>query len=181
MAKNRKFIISWNNYPKEMTIEKLKDLLINKANVEYLILGYEVGEIEETPHIQGYVRFTNPQHFDSIRKLLKNEDNTYGYLKEAVGNDKQNQTYCSKQNNYIEYGQCIENENNNIDNYYQELIEDIINGVNFIDICKKYSNYVCKHYRDFKQLYNELSNAVDKEKEVIYYKQKTEELLNNEK
>ncbi len=47
---------SWNytlnNYTKE-EVTKLKEL----ENVSYHVLGYEVGEGEETPHIQGFITF----------------------------------------------------------------------------------------------------------------------------
>lgn len=168
MSKTRKFIISWNNYPTHITLEKLKDRLLNKASVEYLILGYEVGEKEQTPHIQGYVRFTNPQHFNSIRKLLENENGTYGYLKEANGNDKANQKYCSKQNNFIEYGLTSDDEEESDSKIEkeQELIDDIINDMPFKDLIKKHSHYILYHYRDFKILYYDLKQLT-KDNKII--------------
>lgn len=158
MGKNRKYIISWNNYPNEITIEKLKEKTVNLAAVKYLILSYEIGKKEKTPHIQGYVHFKNPQHFDSVRKLLDNKNGTFGFLQEAYGSDKDNKNYCSKQGNYIEYGELEEKEEK-IDktNQSKEIIEDIINGVDFITICKKYSYYVCYHYKDFKKMFNDLT------------------------
>lgn len=180
MGKSRKFIISWNNYPKELTLEKLKNKLCEKANVEYLILGYEKGLEKETPHIQGYVRFTNPQHFNSIHKLLENNDGTLGFLQEANGNDIQNKEYCSKQNNFIEYGKPSNySKDEELNEKEQSLIEDILNDIPFIDIVKKHSHYVLYHYRDFKQIYDDLRKHIKEQKEIQFYNNIGKELINN--
>lgn len=176
--RTRKYIISWNNYPKEMTTEILKDIIIEFAEVDYLILGYEIGEKEKTPHIQGYVKFKYPQYFNSVRKLLDNKNGTYGYIAKAKGNDTENFVYCSKQGNYIEYGEI--KETNNEDDEVNSLILDIISGMPFLELLRKYSKQIYYHYRDFKNLYNDIKQEL-KENEVIeYYNKKTEELLNNE-
>lgn len=175
MTKERKYFISWNNYPSNLKLEELKEKIINYAKVEYMILSFEVGEKEHTPHVQGYVRFKNPQHFNTFHKLFQNEDGTLGYIKRADGNDKQNQKYCSKQNNYIEYGKPKDNEQEYNEESTQ-LIEDILDNMPFIEICKKYSNYVTKHYKDFRQLYNDLK-FYKKEQELMENAKKIEELL----
>lgn len=174
--RTRKYIISWNNYPKEMTLEKLRDIIIEYAEVDYLILGFEIGEIEHTPHIQGYVNFKNAQYFNSFRKLLDNKDGTYGYIAKARGNDIENQIYCSKQGNYIEYGKIKDESNDEVKN----MINDIIEGMSFIELLKKYGKEIYYHYRDFKSLYNDIKDELKESETIEYYNRKTEELLKNE-
>lgn len=175
--RTRKYIISWNNYPKELTLEILRDIIIEYAEVDYLILGFEIGEIEHTPHIQGYVKFKYPQYYNSFRKLLDNKDGTYGYIEKARGNDIDNFKYCSKQDNYIEYGKAVEENQDSI----KDMINDIIEGMTFLELLKKYGKEIYYHYRDFKSLYNDIKEEL-KENEVIeYYNNKTEELLKNDK
>lgn len=175
MGKNRKYIISWNNYPKDLTLEELKNKILKKGNVEYLILGFEIGEQEHTPHIQGYVKFTNPISFDSFHKIFKNDDGTLGWIKEANGSDLKNQEYCSKQGNYLEYGTPKEDEDHKED-LYNQLVEDIINEFPFIELCRKYSKYVCFHYRDFKQLYQDINNLNRDKKQIDNIKRIENEL-----
>lgn len=174
--RSRKWIISWNNYPKELTLNDLKEKIINHAKVNYLILGFEKGEQEQTPHIQGYVNFKNPQYFTPIRNLLKNDDETYGYIEQAYGTDQQNKEYCTKQNNYIEYGECKENN----DDEYNNLINDIINGMNYIELLKKYSSIIYRHYRDFNQLYKDIKTELREQEVIKYYNNKAIELIENE-
>lgn len=161
MAKNRKWIISWNNYPPTLTLEELKEKIINFAKVEYLILAFEKGEEKETPHIQGYVRFNNPQHFKSFQKLFNNSNGTFGYIDQAKGNDLQNANYCRKQNKYIEYGIIEEKEEDIIE--IKNIIDDITQNMPYKDLCQKYWKYVLYHYKDFKALYFDLRGLKDKE------------------
>lgn len=164
--RTRAYIISWNNYPPTLSLNELKNNLLNLAKVEYLILGFEEGEKEHTKHIQGYVRFTNAQYFNSVRKILKNDDGTYGYIEKALGSDNDNKKYCSKQGNYIEYGKENKNSKQELTN---GIFEDIINNVDYIEICKKYASYVLYHYRDFVKLYKDIRA------EVIFKEQKEKE------
>ena len=61
------------------------------------------------------------------------------------------------------------------------MINDIIEGMSFIELLKKYGKEIYYHYRDFKSLYNDIKEEL-KENEIIeYYNRKTEELLKNDK
>ncbi len=173
--RNRKWIISWNNYPPTLSLEKLQNKLIEFAKVDYLILGFEEGEKEHTKHIQGYVKFKNPQYFNSVRNILKNEDNTYGYIEEARGDDIDNRNYCCKQGNYIEYGRwnAKEEQCENL----TEIFDDIINDLDYLEICKKYHKYVLYHYRDFVKLYNDIKNNIIMKK----YEEKEKKNIDNAK
>lgn len=173
--KTRSFHISWNN--PTLSLEELKNKLINLANVEYLILGNEIGNKEHTPHIQGYVRFTNAIKLGSIEKLLKNDNGTYGYVEIAFGNDNENNQYCSKQNNYIEYGTPRNESEIKKDMNIENLIDDIISDLDYIEICKKYHKYVLYHYNAFKELYTDIKQKSNSIKIKQFYENiKDEEL-----
>lgn len=174
MGKNRKYYISWNNYPPTLTLEELKEKIVKFAKTEYLILAFEKGEKKGTPHIQGYVRFKNPQHFKSVQKLFKNGDGTYGYFKEADGNDIQNAKYCKKQNNFIEYGTTGEEENK--ESFLNGIFEDIINEMNYKELCQKYWKYVLYHYKDFRQLYIDLKGLKAREDILKEEKEQSEQI-----
>ena len=174
MAKNRKYYISWNNYPPTLSLEELKEKIINFAKTEYLILSFEKKKKKGTPHIQGYVRFKNPQHYKSVQKLFDNGNGTYGYFKEADGNDIQNAKYCKKQNNFIEYGATEKEEDK--ESFLNGIFEDIINKMDYKDLCKKYWKYVLYHYKDFRQLYIDLRGIKQKEEEIEKEKERQKEI-----
>lgn len=67
---------------------------------KYGIVSHETGA-EGTKHLQGYVNLPNAKTFATIKKWLPRS-----HLEQAKGNDKQNQQYCSKeQEDIYEYGE----------------------------------------------------------------------------
>lgn len=60
--------------------------------MHYMIWQLERGEKENTPHIQGYVRFKTRKHLEAARRLLSDR----AHLEPARGTEAQNKTYCSK-------------------------------------------------------------------------------------
>lgn len=67
--------------------------------IEYLIEGEEVCPSTGRRHVQGYVHFKKEQRISSIRKIAP-----ISKLFRARGTGKQNYLYCSKEENYKEYG-----------------------------------------------------------------------------
>lgn len=151
--KSRKFIISWNNYPPNTKLEEILEKL-KRFKLCYCILSFEVGEKEHTPHIQGYVHFENAIQLNTIRKILDNQNGTYGFAEIAYGNDYENQNYCSKQNKFIEYGKPKYDEEYEYD--VGDIVNDIINNMPYLKIIKKYPKYTLYHYDKFKKLYMDL-------------------------
>lgn len=64
----------------------------------YLIVGREIGE-EGTPHLQCYIYFTSQRWFTALKKALPR-----AHIEFAKGSVQQNIDYCSKDNDYTEYG-----------------------------------------------------------------------------
>lgn len=57
---------TWNNYS-ENDIEYIKTL-----DYDYVVFGKEVGKINCTEHLQGFIHFENAKTFNKVRKLFKN-------------------------------------------------------------------------------------------------------------
>lgn len=94
MTRHRSYVFTINNYTDGdlAAIEKMSN-----ENVNYLICGQEIGKLNETPHLQGYVHFVNPRTFNSLKKKLGNG----AHIEPAKGNDAQNKKYCSKEANIL--------------------------------------------------------------------------------
>lgn len=65
-TRGRTWVFTWNNY----TENDVKYLLRELSREKY-IFGEEVGT-ENTPHLQGAVRFRNARTFEQVRKIFKN-------------------------------------------------------------------------------------------------------------
>lgn len=67
--------------------------------MEYMICGFEKGDKEETPHIQGYVFFKKKKRLSFLKKLWPR-----GHFEVARGSPQQNYAYCSKDGLFHEHG-----------------------------------------------------------------------------
>lgn len=59
-------------------------------------IGKEIGDENQTPHLQGYVEFKNGLTFTTLKKL-----NDRIHWEKAMGNRASNMKYCTKGENYI--------------------------------------------------------------------------------
>lgn len=146
MAKNRVYTFTLNN--PDLTKDELLDKIKEVATVSYCIIGSETGELG-TYHYQGYIRFMNAIEFETVRLKIFEEK---AHIEIARNDDTANYKYCSKQGDFIEYGErnCFK------DKVDGTIIEDILNGMSYKDLIKKYYAYVLYHYKDFRELYHDI-------------------------
>lgn len=95
MSRSRGWCFTINNYTDE-DYQNAKELC-NYG--DYGIIGIECGK-EGTPHLQGYVYDKKRIYFNIIKEMLPR-----AHLEQARGSPKQNIEYCSKENNFTEYGE----------------------------------------------------------------------------
>lgn len=90
--RSRRWCYTLNNY-----LLKDKDQLSQLFMKEkYFIQGEEIGE-SNTPHLQGYVEFTNQKDLSFLKKI-----NEKIHWEKAKGNRLQNKIYCSKDELFLE-------------------------------------------------------------------------------
>lgn len=92
MSRIRAWSFTWNNYTEDDII------YIKNLSYNYLIYGKEVGEEKNTPHLQGFIYFSNGKNFERVRKLFKNNHVEDTKCIPASIN------YCMKEGDYYEYG-----------------------------------------------------------------------------
>lgn len=97
-TRSRAFTITLNNYSNE---EYNNIIQKSKEHGSKWIFGKEIGEKEETPHIQGFIKFKHPRTLSATIKLY---DNKRIHFEIAKGNDKQNYIYCSKDGEFEQHG-----------------------------------------------------------------------------
>lgn len=97
MNRSRSWCFTQNNYTAEHE-DALRDIN-GEHGCRYLIFGREVGE-QGTPHLQGYIYFNTVKSFKQVKALLPQGCN----IRAALGSAEQNQTYCSKDGDFEEFG-----------------------------------------------------------------------------
>lgn len=141
MAKARAWCFTLNNYTEE-EVEHIKDI-----DCKYLIFGKEVGE-KGTPHLQGYIEFTNPRSMSGVKKALNNRV----HLETRRGTSKEAADYCKKEDkDAFEKGK-ISNPGERTD--LTELKEKILNGTKLDDIIVDDFELYCRYRNGIKDLVN---------------------------
>lgn len=98
MSRHRNWCVTINNYD-EKDFERIESL-IEDLLVKYYIYGREVGS-KGTPHIQGYVEFSNAIGLKGIVKRL----GKHGHYEPRRGTQEQAIIYCKKENAFTEGGE----------------------------------------------------------------------------
>lgn len=85
----RNWCFTLNNYTED-EVEALTTWGVK--NTSYLIFGKEIGEEKATPHLQGYLEFTNAHRGSALKKLL----NGRLHWSARIGTALQASNYCKK-------------------------------------------------------------------------------------
>lgn len=97
-SKGKRWVFTLNNWT-EGEQQLLADLL-NSDHVSYGIIGREQGE-QGTPHLQGYVIFSDAKTFNQAKSLLGGRC----HIELSKGTPSQAATYCKKEGDFDEYGE----------------------------------------------------------------------------
>lgn len=92
--RSRAFVFTTNN-PSSRNTPVLETL-----GAKYLIYGRETAPVTGTPHLQGYVYFSNARTLRTVVAKLPGS-----HVAVARGSCKQNYEYCTKAGDYDEYGE----------------------------------------------------------------------------
>lgn len=99
MNRSRNWCFTLNNYV-DSDLDFLESLNGHKQ-VKYLIAGKEEGTQEHTPHIQGFIVFNNQKLFNQVKLFFGDRY----HIEKCIGTPKENIAYCSKDDDYIEFGE----------------------------------------------------------------------------
>ena len=89
--KQRGYAWTINNYGEETSARILEFCAAQRADY---IIGYEIGSVNKTPHLQGYCYFRNAMKWDTVRRGLAPDGRIF--LKQAYKGKLANWRYCSK-------------------------------------------------------------------------------------
>lgn len=149
MSRSKRFCFTWFNYD-EKSIEKLQ----NVEQIVYGICGKEIAPKTGTPHLQGYIELNRRYTIKSLQKVLKSHCIGVAIFV-CKGSQKQNQDYCSKDGNAIEWGECMKQGKRNDIEYMKELIDE---GADNIELWNECPKTYARYYKFVKHIRNELRN-----------------------
>ncbi|AXL65946.1 replication-associated protein [Circular genetic element sp.] len=119
---------TWNHYD-DSDVERLKSKDVK--GIKYIVFGFEIGEMCGTPHLQGYVEWTEAisfgaacQRFEPLSAADKRHGIKYKvYFLKAHGSQEANFEYCTCTGDKYGPG-CCEDKSHTRDPYYILVDED---------------------------------------------------------
>ncbi len=116
--KFRRIFLTWNNWQEDFkTKEEAFNYFKDLPHVRAFLIGFEVGE-KGTQHIQGVFQFEQPKRFSTLREYFKNNHI------ERIHNLKSAIDYCKKDNDYMEFGEIVEQgQRTDIEAFTQAIID----------------------------------------------------------
>lgn len=103
MSQGKHWCFTLNNWTSD-EYEQLSAIGHDRAScgVTYLVIGKEVGGSQGTPHLQGFVSLSKRKRLQQVKELLGNRV----HLERARGKPHQAATYCKKDGDFVEFGDC---------------------------------------------------------------------------
>ncbi|AXQ66246.1 MAG: putative viral replication protein [Cressdnaviricota sp.] len=143
MSQSKNWCFTTNNY-NDQHILRLRSLYTDDK-VNYIVWGKEIGE-QGTPHLQGYVVLKKRARLTGVRKLIADS-----HLSVAKGSPAQNQTYCTKEEDFEEFGDLPGGQGSRSD--LDELVTAIKEGTRNKRELYEQHRKVCAKYPRFVQEY----------------------------
>lgn len=143
MYRSRGYCFTVNNWT-DADLGDVIELCENKLTT-YLVIGFEIGEMD-TPHLQGYVHFSNPRTLSCLKKVMPR---AHFEMARASGDSYSSRwEYCMKDGDYWEFGNPPKDGVNTTSN---DVIESIKSGKSYRDLCNEYPSYMIHHGRKVRQ------------------------------
>lgn len=148
--RERAFCFTWFRKCEEVkegyTEEQIKELEAFFEFCDYAIRGFEICPTTKKEHIQGYFYIKNKISWNTVRLKFPGIS-----LKTALGSAKKNQTYCSKEGNFKEWGELPE-QGKRYD--ISKFRDSILNGTSEEDLIMEYPNEMAKYDRFYQRCRN---------------------------
>lgn len=99
---SRRYVFTINN-PSEDSIDLILRLSAQDY-CRYIVYGREFAPNTGTPHLQGFVIFNSPQRCGAVRGYLPG-----AHIEPAIGTSQQCRDYCTKDGDFVEFGEFPSN------------------------------------------------------------------------
>jgi hypothetical protein len=152
--RTRRWVLTINN--PDLTKEQLKDYVINHYKTRYLIIGNEIAPTTGTPHFQMYLEFHNPATFNQLKKRFPT-----AHIQIANGSAEDSKIYCSKDNDYIEYGAPFDVAYVQAEEIPAMVINMLRKNYNIFQIIDKMPNtasFIIKNIKQLQEMKKEIAN-----------------------
>lgn len=136
--RSRGWCFTWNNHS-DSDKETLRGI---RSDCAYLVFGEEIGD-SGTPHLQGFVRFTNARTLASLKKKVSSK----AHWEAQKGTSVQAADYCKKDGVFEEFGHLPKSQGERVD--LEEIRDEIKAGATELEIAEAHFSRWCTYRRSF--------------------------------
>jgi hypothetical protein len=155
----RSLVFTWNNY----TDDSVALLKAAFADARYMVIGFEEGEQEGTPHLQGYIQLKKRVTFIKLAKMFP------WHIEKVRGTPKEAADYCKKTTNYIELGELFDHSTGGASTHERySLILDHARRGELDLIAEQYPSEYLRHFGNLHKVRVEAMTCVDGEKQCYW-------------
>jgi hypothetical protein len=161
----RSLVFTWNNYTEE-SVAQLKAYF---SDARYMVIGFEEGEQNGTPHLQGYIQLKKRVTFDKLRKLFP------WHIEQVRGTPKQAADYCKDPNkkggsgNFIEFGELSDHSQGGEKSHERySLILDYARRGELDLIAEQYPSEYLRFHRNLHMVHVEAMTSCEGEKQCFW-------------
>jgi hypothetical protein len=148
--RTRRWVFTLNN-PKG-DINEFMESLTSKVATRYLVIGKELAPTTGTLHWQGFVEWENAATFKQVQQRIEG-----AHIEPAKGSNSQNRDYCTKGNDFVEYGTLFTRVQTS--EQASEVVKLIVAGMSPAEIAATHqalTAYVVNHYRALRDMHQDL-------------------------
>lgn len=135
---SRNYCFTQNNYT---DVEEKEIYIFFENTCKYGIYGREIGEVNKTPHLQGFFVLLKPIRIKKIIGMFVKR----AHLEICRGDAISNFNYCTKDSNYVEYGNK-DTQGQGKRNDLKEFVENI-KIKNNVELIENYPDKYLKYYK----------------------------------
>lgn len=150
-SRARRWCFTINNYCVNDVL-RLRDLGRN-SGTKYLVFGREGRTPGKTPHLQGYIEFTNGKTLTATKRVIGE-----CHLERANGSAESSKEYCTKEGDHESYGSCPRTPSKRKPGRRTDLEEiksAIDGGASELEVFQSHFSQSCQYRRSFNR-YREL-------------------------
>lgn len=175
----RSYVFTINNYTDDQCAF-IKSTLVHNKRVKYLFIGKEIAPTTGTPHLQGFVHWTDARPKDAAMKDISPSRSFW--IKPADGTPHESKKYCGKDGAWISVGtpprvwskdKVPEDEGGNvkpvpINTQLEDVKSAVMDGKRMTNLYDEHFPMMCRYRSGVMGLYDHNRMYVPKPKPTVY-------------
>lgn len=162
MALSKYWCFTLNNW----TEEEYQELIEKHEELQYLVIGKETGSGTGTRHLQGFMVANRRIRLSQCKKFQPR-----AHWERCKGSPVQNQTYCKKDGDFVEFGTCPGGQGTRTD--LIQVLADVKSGYSLGEIREKHFAVYLRYHRALTEAIRDYSVKRTWEVDVRVYWGKT--------